>query len=252
MTEHKKAMALAGEVQKSLLPHGIFEFPGLDVAGKNISSDEIGGDYFDFLLRRENPTSPFNVAVGDITGHGVDAALLMTTARAFLRMRTSQPGSLSEIVTAMNRHLTEDVLESGRFMTLFYMAIDSKNDRINWVRAGHDPAVIYDPKRDLFDELKGDGLALGIDESFEYKENQITGIAHGKIIAIGTDGIWEARDKGDRMFGKARFREIIRKTANSSAGDILNAVFDELHEFTQGQKFEDDITLVIVKSQGEG
>ncbi len=252
MTEHKKAMALAGEVQKSLLPHGIFEFPGLDVAGKNISSDEIGGDYFDFLLRRENPTSPFNVAVGDITGHGVDAALLMTTARAFLRMRTSQPGSLSEIVTAMNRHLTEDVLESGRFMTLFYMAIDSKNDRIDWVRAGHDPAVIYDPKRDLFDELKGDGLALGIDESFEYKENHKTGIADGKIIAIGTDGIWEARNKDDRMFGKARFREIIRKTANSGAGDILNAVFNELHEFTQGQKFEDDITLVIVKSQREG
>ena len=137
-------------------------------------------------------------------------------------------------------------------MTLFYMAIDSKNDRINWVRAGHDPAVIYDPKRDLFDELKGDGLALGIDESFEYKENHITGIADGKIIAIGTDGIWEARDKDDRMFGKARFREIIRKPANSGAGDILNAVFDELHEFTQSQKFEDDITLVIVKSQGEG
>jgi sigma-B regulation protein RsbU (phosphoserine phosphatase) len=248
MTEHKKALALAGEVQKSLLPHGTLAFPGLDIAGKNISSDEIGGDYFDFLFRRENPTAPFNVAVGDITGHGVDAALLMTTARAFLRMRTSQPGTLSEIVTAMNRHLTEDVFESGRFMTLFYMAIDPGNDDIRWVRAGHDPAIVYDPIQNRFEELKGDGLALGIDESFKYEENHKTGIVDGRIIAIGTDGIWEARNKDDMMFGKERFREIIRNNSNSGAGDILNAVFNQLNEFKQGQKFEDDITLVIIKT----
>ena len=117
MTEHKKALTLAAEVQKSLLPQGKPHIQGLDIAGKNVSCDEIGGDYFDFLWRRENPNSPFSVIVGDITGHGVDSALLMTSARAFLRMRASQPGTMSEIVTAMNSHLTRDVLESGRFMT---------------------------------------------------------------------------------------------------------------------------------------
>ncbi len=93
MTEHKKALALAGEVQKSLLPQEKPRVQGLDIAGRNVSCDEIGGDYFDFLWRRDSKKGPFSVVVGDISGHGVDSALLMTTARAFLRMRASQPGT---------------------------------------------------------------------------------------------------------------------------------------------------------------
>ena len=83
MTEHKKALALAGEVQKSLMPNEAPGFPGLDVAGRNVSCDEIGGDYYDFIWRQEGRNKPFSVVVGDITGHGVDASSFMTTARAF-------------------------------------------------------------------------------------------------------------------------------------------------------------------------
>ena len=86
LTEQKKALALAAEVQKSLLPQYGIHIPGLDVAGRNISCDEIGGDYFDFLEQKDYPNAPLSIVVGDIAGHGVDAALLMTTARAFLRM----------------------------------------------------------------------------------------------------------------------------------------------------------------------
>ncbi len=247
MTEHKKALALAAEVQKSLLPQGKPRIQGLDVAGKNVSCDEIGGDYFDFLWRRENPNSPFSVVVGDITGHGVDSALLMTSARAFLRMRASQPGTMSDIISAMNSHLAQDVLESGRFMTLFYMTIDPGNDRIEWVRAGHDPALLYDPTEDKFEELKGEGIALGVSAAFKYKENVKTGLKEGQIIAIGTDGIWEASDKNGKMFGKDRFRDIIRQHAQANADDILNAVYGELSQFTKGRRSEDDITLVVIK-----
>ena len=250
MTEHKKALALAGEVQKSLLPQDKPLVQGLDIAGKNVSCDEIGGDYFDFLWRRDTQKGPFSVVVGDISGHGVDSALLMTTARAFLRMRASQPGTISEIVTAMNRHLTRDVLETGRFMTLFYMTIDPGNNRLDWVRAGHDPAVMYDPVRDEFEELKGSGVALGVNEAFDYEENYWKGLSDGQIIAIGTDGIWEAVNRKGEMFGKERFRDIIRKNARAGAADILNAVYSELSRFTKGQKSEDDITLVIIKIDG--
>lgn len=247
MTEHKKALALAGEVQKSLLPQSKPKVHGLDIAGRNVSCDEIGGDYFDFLWRRENPDGPFSVVVGDITGHGVDSALLMTSARAFLRMRASQPGTMSEIITAMNRHLTRDVLETGRFMTLFYLTVDPRNDRIDWVRAGHDPAILYDPLSDAFVELKGTGVALGVNVSFEYAENRYEGLTNGQIIAIGTDGIWEAFNKKGKMFGKKRFKDIIRQNAAAGADDILNAVYHEINQFIEGQKTEDDITLVIVK-----
>jgi sigma-B regulation protein RsbU (phosphoserine phosphatase) len=247
MTEHKKALALAAEVQKSLLPQAKPQVQGLDIAGRNISCDEIGGDYFDFLWQQEYPNAYFSVVVGDITGHGVDAALLMTAARAFLRMRASQSGSISQIVSEMNRHLSQDVLDTGRFMTLFYLTIDPQEDQIGWVRAGHDPAVIYDPSRDSFEELKGTGIALGVDEKFTYPENHKTGLCEGQIIAVGTDGIWETRNQDGEMFGKERFRNVIRQHAHAGAGDILNAVYDELNHFAKGLKAQDDITLVVVK-----
>ena len=247
MTEHKKALTLAGEVQKSLLPQSKPDVPGLDIAGRNVSCDEIGGDYFDFLWRRENPDGPFTVVVGDGTGHGVDSALLMTSARAFLRMRASQPGTMSQIITAMNRHLTRDVLETSRFMTLFYLTVDLQKDHIDWVRAGHDPAILYDPQQDAFEDLKGSGVALGVNDAFEYSENHRKGLTNGQIIAIGTDGIWEAFNKKGAMFGKQRFKNIIRQNAKAGADDILNAVYHEINQFAEGQKSEDDITLVIVK-----
>jgi phosphoserine phosphatase RsbU/P len=247
MSQHKKALILAGEVQKSLLPQEKPHVQGLDIAGRNVSCDEIGGDYFDYFWRSEAQRGTFSVVVGDISGHGVDSALLMTTARAFLRMRASQPGTLSEVISAMNHHLAQDVLETGRFMTLFYLTLDLEQKTLGWVRAGHDPALLYDPALDRFEELKGKGIALGVQDDFFYVENKKTGLTPGQIIAIGTDGIWEALNGQGEMFGKDRFREIIRRTAGEPAGNILSAVYDDLNQFTMGQKSKDDITLVIIK-----
>jgi sigma-B regulation protein RsbU (phosphoserine phosphatase) len=247
LSEQKKALALASEVQKSLLPQGSPLIRGFDIAGRNRSCDEIGGDYYDFLWHRETPEAPFSIVVGDVTGHGVDAALLMTSARAFLRMRASQPGSLADIVTEMNRHLARDVLDMGRFMTLFYLLVDPRRQCLEWVRAGHDPALLYDPLEDRFEELKGSGLALGVDPEMHYGQYHREGLTKGQIIAIGTDGIWEAFNQAGNMFGKQRFREVVRRHAEGTATQILNAVFDALEQFTLGQKSADDITLVVVK-----
>ena len=247
LTEQKKALALAAELQKSLLPQYGVHVPGLDVAGRNVSCDEIGGDYFDFLDQKDYPNAPLSIVVGDIAGHGVDAALLMTAARAFLRMRASQSGNISEIITEMNRHLASDILDTGRFMTLFYLAIDPVQKRLQWVRAGHDPAIIYDPGQNRFEELTGMGIALGVNEDFRYEENIKSGFADGQIIALGTDGIWEAFNKDGIMFGKKRFREIIRRNARETAGNILDAVYEGLDQYTRGLKSDDDITLVVAK-----
>jgi sigma-B regulation protein RsbU (phosphoserine phosphatase) len=250
MTEHKKALILAGEVQKSLLPHEKPHVSGLDVAGRNVSCDEIGGDYFDFLWRQSSQKGPFSIVVGDISGHGVDSALLMTTARAFLRMRASQPGTNSEIISEMNNHLASDILDSGKFMTLFYLTIDPEQRSLSWVRAGHDPALVYTPDTDEFEELKGSGVALGVTDKFEYIENRKEGLINGQIIAIGTDGIWEAFNTEGQMFGKERMCDIIRKHATASADDILNEVYAGLNNFMSGTRSEDDITLVIIKVDG--
>jgi len=248
MTEHKKALALAGEVQRSLLPHLNPQIDGLDISGKNVACNEIGGDYFDFFWDPDTLQSPFTAVVGDITGHGVDSALLMATARAFLRMRASQPGSIKDIVTEMNHHLTEDVYDTGNFMTLFYLTINADRSHIEWIRAGHEPAWLYDPDNESFEELKGPGLALGIDKSFTYQVNQKTGLKKGQVIIIGTDGIWEGHNKSGEMFGKHRLKEIVRENAAFSSEKILNEIFQEYTQFIQGTQPEDDVTLVAIKT----
>jgi sigma-B regulation protein RsbU (phosphoserine phosphatase) len=246
MTEHKKALTLAGEVQKSLLPRNQPRIEGFDIAGKNRSCDEIGGDYYDFIMQAHTK-GRVNVVVGDITGHGVDAALFMTTARGFLRMRAEQPGDAAQIITDMNRHLSNDVLESGRFMTLFYVTLDSDSQVLSWVRAGHDPALVYDPDKDRFETLMGSGTALGIDENFSYNDHSYDQFSPGKIIVLGTDGIWESQNSDNELFGKERLKSVIRDYSVQPAGNIVEAVFKRVDEFTSGQKQNDDLTLVVIK-----
>ncbi|MCG8641741.1 MAG: SpoIIE family protein phosphatase [Desulfobacterales bacterium] len=246
MTEHKKALELAGEVQKSLLPRTQPNINGFDIAGKSESCDEIGGDYFDYIMRGKTK-EPVNIVVGDITGHGVDAALFMTTARGFLRMRAAQPGDAAQIITDMNRHLSNDVIESGRFMTLFYISLDPSTESFHWVRAGHDPAMIYDPDADRFETLMGKGPALGVDDTLDYREQVYPNFTKGKMIVIGTDGIWESQNPDKEMFGKDRFKQAVKAYAGQDANTMVAAIFKEIKEFRGGQKPTDDLTLVIIK-----
>lgn len=247
ISERKKSLILAGEVQKNLLPQNNPPKRGLDIAGRTVPCDETGGDYFDYIWKRATFDHSCGIVVGDISGHGVDAALLMTSARAFLRMRAEQPGTIDDIIRDMNQHLCQDVFGTGRFMTLFYLDFDITNKSLSWVRAGHDPAILYTPEADTFDELRGDGIPLGVTTDMRHEAMNMDGLSTGQIIAIGTDGIWEAHNTEGKMFGKERLKGIIRENANQSAERILNAVYETLEEFTLGQKPSDDITLVIVK-----
>ena len=247
LTEQKKALVLAGKVQKSLIPAKAPEIRGLDIAGRSDPCQEVGGDYFDFLHGPDYPAGSVRVVVGDISGHGVDAALLMTTARAFIRMRATQTAEPAQVVTLSNRDLALDMSDSGSFMTLFYIEIDPGGHTARWVRAGHEPALLYCPVRDRFEELAGNGTPLGVDQDFGYTQQTLSALHPGTILAVGTDGIWEARDPEGRFFGKERFRDIIRRQAASSAQDMVTAVFDEIGRFCRGMPYQDDITLVVIK-----
>ena len=247
LTEQKKALTLAGKVQRSLIPQTAPQIEGLDVAGRSVSCEEVGGDYFDFLFGPEYSTEKLQVVIGDVSGHGVDAALLMTSARAFIRTRAAQPGGPSQVVTQMNRDLALDMGDSGHFMTLFFMEIDTRSGTAHWVRAGHEPALVYKPGEDRFEDLVGLGLPLGVDKSFRYTDYEIDDLAAGTIIALGTDGIWEASDAGGHEFGKNRFRQIIRASAKENSAAILQNVFDEVNHFSKGLPARDDITLVVIK-----
>jgi sigma-B regulation protein RsbU (phosphoserine phosphatase) len=249
LTDQKKALELAGKVQRSLIPARPPSVPGLDLAGRTDSCQEVGGDYFDFLYGPDFPAGILRVAVGDISGHGVDAALLMTTARAFTRTRAVQPEGPSAVVANINRDLALDMGDSGSFMTLFYMEIDPARRTASWVRAGHEPALLYCPVRGQFEELAGAGLPLGVDRDAGFAEQALPALHPGTLLALGTDGIWEARNPEGQFFGKERFRDILRREAHNSAQEMVAAVFDELDRFCRGLPYEDDVTLVVIKVQ---
>jgi sigma-B regulation protein RsbU (phosphoserine phosphatase) len=242
----RQSLGLAMDVQQHLLPRSNPRIEGLEIAGKSIYCEETGGDYFDYLEVGQNGPGKIKVVVGDVSDHGIPSALLMTTARAFLRQRASRPGTLNQIVADVNRQISPDVEKSGQFMTLFFCEIDSRNKTIRWVNAGHDPAVIFDPSNGNFDELSGHALPLGVSEEGAYQEYQRK-ILPGQIILIGTDGIWESQNAMGQMFGKERFRNVIRTHARKSAKEILQAVVDEIDEFSHPLENEDDVTLVVVK-----
>jgi sigma-B regulation protein RsbU (phosphoserine phosphatase) len=242
----RQSLDLAKEVQQHLMPGADPQISGLDIAGTSIYCEETGGDYYDYLYRNAAQQGNIGIVVGDVSDHGVPSALLMTTARAFLRQRFSISGNLDQIVSDANRELSRDVKESGRFMTLFLCEIDRSNPIFHWVNAGHEPAMIFDPNTAEFVELTGGGLPLGVSEDASY-ENFETKIESGQILLIGTDGIWESQNPAGEMFGKDRFKNVVQEHSGKSAKQILSAVMQEIDNFSQAHEKADDVTLVVVK-----
>jgi sigma-B regulation protein RsbU (phosphoserine phosphatase) len=242
----RESLNLAMEVQQRLLPAGAPEIPGLDIAGRSIYCDETGGDYYDFLEMTKLDAGRLGVVVGDVTGHGIAAALLMATARALLRSRTDEAGNLARMISEVNRHLVADT-GSARFMTLVYLVIDVPQRRLRWVCAGHDAPISYNQAADSFGELSGAGIPLGIEREWAYEEYTQEAPPDGCVVVIGTDGIWEARNPAGEMFGKDALRRVIRENARRSAEEISTAITEALRTFCGTHPQEDDVTLVVLK-----
>jgi sigma-B regulation protein RsbU (phosphoserine phosphatase) len=243
----KRSLELAMEVQQNLLPKENPRIKGLDIAGKSIYCDQTGGDYYDFIDLDESRPANIAIVVGDVSGHGIPSALLMATARAFIRQRAYLPGELSQIISDVNRQIAGDVEDSGQFMTLFYVVVDQDSRCLEWVRAGHDPGIFYDPESGLFEDLAGPGLALGIDGEWNYVTNRKDGLKEGQIIVLGTDGIWETQNPQGELFGKEAIYEIIRENADAGSNALVDIIVDSLDRFRDGYHLQDDVTLIVVK-----
>ena len=240
----RRGLYLAQEIQQALLPRECPAIDGLDMAARSLYCDETGGDYYDFI---GNDNRQLDAVIGDVSGHGISSAILMASVRAFLRQRAHLPGNLSRMMSDVNRQLLNDVEDSGNFMTLFYLRLDPSKRCLSWIRAGHDPAIFYNPISDRFNDMHGKGLALGISGQAEFEENERTGLIPGQIIVLATDGVWEACNKEGDMFGKAPLYRIVRQNRNAVAEDILGKCFQALEEFQTGTVREDDITMMVIK-----
>jgi phosphoserine phosphatase RsbU/P len=242
----RHSLGVAMEVQQRLLPAGPPQVHGLDVAGHSTYCDETGGDYYDFLvLDRASPDAVL-VVLGDVTGHGVAAALVMAGVRAVLRDRVGAAGSLADLMGRLNRLISADH-GGDRFMTMHLSVIDARAGTVRWVSAGHDPAIVYDPAADRFEEVGEGELPLGVLDETEYPEHTHGPLRPGQVILIGTDGVWEMPDVKEEAFGKDRLRAVIRESAGRSAADIAEAIRNRLAAFRGDARQVDDVTFVVVK-----
>lgn len=240
------SLGIAMEVQRRLLPASAPKVRGLDVAGHSTYCDETGGDYFDFLVLDKAAPDQVLVALGDVMGHGVAAALVMAGVRAVLRDRAVAAGDLAELMGRLNKLIAADH-GGDRFMTMHLSVIDSRTRTMRWVSAGHDPVIVFDPADDGFTEVGEGDLPLGIMDDTQYTERTSPAFRPGQILFIGTDGVWEMPDAKGEQYGKQRLREAIRACAARSADEIVSSVRERLTAFRGDVKSVDDVTFVVVK-----
>ncbi|MGE4062047.1 MAG: SpoIIE family protein phosphatase [Rhodospirillaceae bacterium] len=243
----KESLTLAREVQQKLLPEAAPRVPGFDIAGRSVYHDAVGGDYYDFIpLRDANGSERLGIAVGDVSGHGVVAALTMTSVRALLRSFAEDDTSLQLLMRAVNRHVAQDAA-AGRFVTLVYLVLEPETRRLRWISAGHGPLLFFNRSTREFEELAAHDIPLGVNPDWSFQENVRDDWPQSGLLIVGTDGIWETRNVAGEAFGKEGLMGVIRATAHLPAAQICDAVVDALAEFAGGGAQNDDVTLVVVK-----
>lgn len=244
----RQALEVAREVQQSFLPKTDVQFPGFDIAARIQYCDETGGDYIDLITLGDQK---LGIVVSDVTGHGVGAALLMATARALIRGRYGESGSLTDMMIAVNRELTADIGETGRFVTLFFLEINRASRSLQWIRAGHDPAWLATAAPASLTLLDGPGIALGVDDQYVFSARSVEALNPGDLVIIGTDGIWETVGPGGALFGKQRLEELIVNNSWRPASEICDAILKAINAFRGAVKQQDDVSLVAVKALQE-
>ncbi len=188
-----------------------------------------------------------SVVMGDACGLGISSALLMATCRGLVRQRAAVAGSPAEVVTDVNRQLVCDVEESCRFMALFFLTFDLQTRTLEWVRAGHNPAIFYDSSAGTLELLRGSGMALGIDENWRYRQYFKENLTAGQTIVLGTDGLWESQNRQGEMFGRDPVMRILKHYPDIDANGILTACLFAHEKFRDGIPIEDDISIVVIK-----
>jgi serine phosphatase RsbU (regulator of sigma subunit) len=241
----KQTIAMAAKVQQHLLPKAAPKMNGLEIACGSRYCESMGGDYFDFLpLGKAN----LGVALGDISGHGIVAALLMASAQAMLRTTARFYGhNPAQFLGELNRELMP-MLGESRFLTLFYATIHIANRHVTWASAGHEPALWYRAHLTEIEQLNSTGLPLGVVFEEEYAHGGTIEMQTGDVLQIGTDGILDARSPDEEMFGRDRLKELIFKNQHKSAQEIYDAIVDAVDAFRGDGDQLDDITLIVIKA----
>jgi hypothetical protein len=236
---------IAREIQENLLPSRLDISPATTVAAAWKPSVHVGGDYFDLL--------PFGAdgigfCIADVSGHGIPAALLMSNVQSAVRVLAGDALSPADLCARLNKQATTNFPDGG-FLTFFFGCLHLPMKRLTYCNAGHNPPIVI--KHDgTFQMLGASGLPLGIEPSWTYLE-QSEELQTGDKILLYTDGVTEARNPADELFGEERLMEILMRHRSSSPELIKESIMDAVNAFSQGST-DDDITLMCIEINGNG
>jgi len=236
---------LASEIQQRFQPTAPPIVSGYEFQGISFPCYEIGGDYYDFIKRDDGRLV---IALGDVSGKGTAAALLMSSLHASIHAQTGSHDTLVQTISAVNRYLAENI-PSNRFVTLFYAELDPDSGALSFLNAGHNPPLIVHAAGTV-EQLASGGLPLGIKADADYREGRTT-LQPGDVLVIYSDGVTEAASPNGEEFGPTRLYEVVSRNVEASAAGIRDRIESALTKFSQGTQAADDITLVIVKRQAE-
>ncbi len=240
----ERELEIARGIQASFLPTTPPAVPGLDLAGLNIPYREVGGDYFDYIRIVENQ---LGLAIGDVSGKGVAAALLMAAFRASLLAEIRNHFAIRRILQKVNRLLFEST-DAGKFVTAFYGVLDAKNRVFTFANAGHNPPLLLRANGTV-EWLSEGGLPLGVMEEATYEERPVP-LGVGDVLVLYTDGVTEASDESEEQFGVERLEALVRRHAASPAAELVEAIRHDVEACTGERHLNDDLTVVVARLSG--
>jgi serine phosphatase RsbU (regulator of sigma subunit) len=241
----ERELQLAMEIQQRFQPTAPPIVLGYELQGISFPCYEIGGDYYDFIERDDGRLV---IALGDVSGKGTAAALLMSSLHAAVHAQAGSHETLVETISAVNRYLADNI-PPNRFVTLFYAELDPASGALSFLNAGHNPPLIVHAAGTV-EQLASGGLPLGIKRDAEYREG-CTQLQLGDVLVIYSDGVTEAASPSGEEFGPTRLYEVVSRNIDASAAGLRDRIESALTKFSQGTQAADDITLVIVKRQSE-
>ena len=237
----QRDLSQAADIQRRILPDKAPAVPGLDLAGFNQPCRTVGGDYYGFFTY---PGGRVALCLGDVSGKGMPAALMVMAFEARLRVLAEDPANSASLMMKLNK-ITCANCPSNRFITFFFGALDPVSGELAFANAGHNPPIVVraSGKSEM---LEGGGPVLGVLSVAPYREEHLH-LEPGDLLVIYSDGVTEATSVAGEEYGEERLIEVLENRRGDSAEAILNAVMDSLNRFSAGAPQADDITLMVAK-----
>lgn len=237
----EEELDLAREIQQNLLPGSIPEYENFDIAAVNMSSKQVGGDYYDIIPLKDNK---FCVAIADVSGKGAPASLMMANIQAFLQVICRQDVNIVDSTALMNDLIYANTTD-GRFITFFWAVINNDDNKLYYVNAGHNPPLLI--RNGKITKLKKGGIILGVVETTIPYLSESLNLQSDDVLILFTDGISEALNTQEEEFSDEKLEETAIKLSSGSAAEILDGIKKEVQNFTEGAPQSDDITMVVIK-----